>query len=200
MAAPLGYVYADPDVCHCVLVGNPKAYQAFQQLSFQKKLADEYRRTAQLQADAAFDWNLWAPGFWARRGRGGARARPAAASAMIVGLFMRHRHPRLAPSLTAGLLLAGAAFPRTAAARGFIAFHFGVPLIVGPPVYYAPPPALYYTPPATTSSTACGSRRSWRSSASTQSFYIDRLIISGIGRHSIPDTRYGLMDPERNKQ
>jgi hypothetical protein len=26
------YVYADPDVCHCVLVGDEKAYQNFEQL------------------------------------------------------------------------------------------------------------------------------------------------------------------------
>lgn len=47
--------------------------------------------------------------------------------------------------LAAGLALA-AAFPAAAAARGFVSFHFGVPLILGPPVYYAPPP-VYYAPP-----------------------------------------------------
>jgi hypothetical protein len=61
--ATAGYVYADPDVCHCVLIGASRAYQAFQQLSFQKKFADEYRQTAQLQADAVRDWRLWASCF-----------------------------------------------------------------------------------------------------------------------------------------
>jgi hypothetical protein len=61
---------------------------------------------------------------------------------MIAGLFMRRALPRMA-----GLPLAAAAFPSAAAARGFIAFHFGVPLVVGPPIYYVPPPAVYYTPP-----------------------------------------------------
>jgi hypothetical protein len=62
--ATAGYVYADPDVCHCVIVGDPNAYQAFEQLSLQKRLADEYRQAAELQADAAFNWDLWAPGVW----------------------------------------------------------------------------------------------------------------------------------------
>ena len=60
----VGYVYADPDVCHCVFVGDARAYQAFQQLAFQKRLADEYWQAAQMQADAAFDLGMWAPGFW----------------------------------------------------------------------------------------------------------------------------------------
>ena len=32
----IDYVYADPDVCHCLLVGNQKAYQAFGQLVVSK--------------------------------------------------------------------------------------------------------------------------------------------------------------------
>jgi hypothetical protein len=96
---------------------------------------------------------------------------------MIAVPFMRHSPvPNLAPSLAAGLLLAAAAFPPTAPARGFIAFHFGVPLVAGPPVYYVPPPAVYYTPPpvyyvappapvpavATTSGTSLPSKRQRR--------------------------------------
>ncbi|MEA2778548.1 MAG: hypothetical protein QOK29_92 [Rhodospirillaceae bacterium] len=33
-----------------------------------------------------------------------------------------------------------------AESRGFISLHFGVPLVVGPPVYYYPPPVYYYVP------------------------------------------------------
>ncbi len=40
-----------------------------------------------------------------------------------------------------------AAMPRAADARGFVSFHFGVPL-VGPPVYYYPPPPVVYYYPA----------------------------------------------------
>lgn len=57
------------------------------------------------------------------------------------------RHTRMALCLATGLLPA-ASFPFAAAARGFVSFGFGVPLIVGPPVYYAPPPAYYVPPPA----------------------------------------------------
>ena len=59
-----GYVYADPDVCHCIYVGDEKAFQAFQQLAFQKRLADEYLQAARMSDDARFDWNLWGPIFW----------------------------------------------------------------------------------------------------------------------------------------
>jgi hypothetical protein len=60
----MGYIYADPDVCHCVFVGDDKAYQAFAQLSLQKKLADEYREASEMAENAAFGWNMWAPGYW----------------------------------------------------------------------------------------------------------------------------------------
>lgn len=59
-----GYVYADPDICHCVFVGDAQAYQRFAQLAVQKRLADEYRETAEMEEDAAFNWDMWAPGFW----------------------------------------------------------------------------------------------------------------------------------------
>ncbi|MDB5408709.1 MAG: hypothetical protein JWL84_3621 [Rhodospirillales bacterium] len=54
---------------------------------------------------------------------------------------------KVAFRLTAWILLLAVSFPSTAAARGFVSFHFGVPLVVGPPVYYAPPPVYYVPPP-----------------------------------------------------
>lgn len=54
---------------------------------------------------------------------------------------------RVAFRLAAWFLLLAVAFPSAAAARGFVSFHFGVPLVVGPPVYYAPPPVYYVPPP-----------------------------------------------------
>jgi hypothetical protein len=59
-----GYVYADPDHCHCLYVGDTRAYQAFQQLAFQKRIADEQLRAAEMQQNAALDWGVWGPGFW----------------------------------------------------------------------------------------------------------------------------------------
>jgi hypothetical protein len=60
----VGYVYGDPDQCRCVYVGDQKAYQTFQQMAFQKRIADEQMRAAEMQQDAAFDWGMWGPGFW----------------------------------------------------------------------------------------------------------------------------------------
>ena len=53
----------------------------------------------------------------------------------------------LAAGLAAGLLILGAAYSTSAQARGFVSFHFGVPLVAGPPAYYYPPPVYYYPPP-----------------------------------------------------
>ncbi len=53
--------------------------------------------------------------------------------------------------LAAALQAMALAMPTAAAARGFVAFNFGVPLVFGPPVYYYPPPPpvyYYYVPPA----------------------------------------------------
>ena len=63
-APAVGYVYADPDHCHCLFVGDAKAYQSFQQLALQKRIADEYLQAATLNHDAAFNWGHWGPGFW----------------------------------------------------------------------------------------------------------------------------------------
>jgi hypothetical protein len=67
----------------------------------------------------------------------------------------RDRTRGLGPALylAAGLQVFAAAVPSSAHARGFISFHFGVPVAVGapvyypPPVYYYPPPVYYYPPP-----------------------------------------------------
>ena len=35
------YVYGDPNVCHCIFTGDPDDFSRFQQLAFQKRLADQ---------------------------------------------------------------------------------------------------------------------------------------------------------------
>jgi hypothetical protein len=62
--ATTGYVYADPDGCHCLYIGDEAAYQRFQRLALEKQLADEHLRAAMLEENAAFNWSLWGPGFW----------------------------------------------------------------------------------------------------------------------------------------
>jgi hypothetical protein len=56
-----------------------------------------------------------------------------------------------------GSLILSATCPTAAEARGFVSFHFGVPLVAAPanyypaPVYYYPPPVYAYQPPVYTS-------------------------------------------------
>ena len=57
----VGYVYADPQFCHCVFVGNSDAYQKFQQLAFQEHLAQEQIAAAEMANDDAFGWGDWGP-------------------------------------------------------------------------------------------------------------------------------------------
>jgi hypothetical protein len=60
------WVYTDPTVCKCLYVGTPDAYQRYQQLNVQQRIADENVEAAQL---ASTDWGIgpygWGPwGGW----------------------------------------------------------------------------------------------------------------------------------------
>lgn len=60
-----GYLYADPQYCHCVLTGDARAYQVYQQLAQQQKLAEERLEAEELAQEEAFDWGAWGPyGYW----------------------------------------------------------------------------------------------------------------------------------------
>jgi hypothetical protein len=50
------YTYADPDYCHCLYVGGPAEYSAYQRLAVEKEIAEE-------QQEAAMDWDMWGPGW-----------------------------------------------------------------------------------------------------------------------------------------
>src|SRR5580698_2151727 len=45
-ADSVGYVYADPKFCNCIFVGGPDAYQRFQKMAIDKRLADESLRAS----------------------------------------------------------------------------------------------------------------------------------------------------------
>jgi hypothetical protein len=61
----VGYVFADPQFCHCVYVGTPQAYQQFQQLAFQQHLAQEQIAASEMASSDAFGWDDWGPyPFW----------------------------------------------------------------------------------------------------------------------------------------
>ncbi len=50
------YVYADPQTCKCLYVGDEQRYQKFQELSLQKKIADEQRSAARANWEASMNW------------------------------------------------------------------------------------------------------------------------------------------------
>jgi hypothetical protein len=61
----LDYVYADPTLCHCLYAGDQKAYQAYQKLLTEQRLADERGTAAAMDQDALLDWDAWGPfGWW----------------------------------------------------------------------------------------------------------------------------------------
>ena len=58
------YVYADPETCKCLYVGDEQRYQKYQELSLQKKIADEQMSAAQTNWDASMNWGAWGPLGW----------------------------------------------------------------------------------------------------------------------------------------
>jgi hypothetical protein len=60
----LYYVYADPEFCKCLYVGNEPAYQKYQQLAIQQKLAQERLNAAAMNENAAMNWGMWGPFWW----------------------------------------------------------------------------------------------------------------------------------------
>lgn len=55
------YVYADPEWCKCMYVGNQADYDAYQRLTAQEEIAEEKEEAAAMSEDAAMDWDLWGP-------------------------------------------------------------------------------------------------------------------------------------------
>lgn len=55
------YIYADAKDCKCMYAGNEKAYQRYQKLAIQQKIADEERMAAEMDEDAPMNWGLWGP-------------------------------------------------------------------------------------------------------------------------------------------
>ncbi len=56
------YVYADP-AHYQIYVGNPSQYQQYQQLRLARNLAQDQLATAELNQQAATNWEMWGP-FW----------------------------------------------------------------------------------------------------------------------------------------
>lgn len=55
------FVYADAEECKCIYVGSEEAQQRFQALAVKQRLSDQARETAEMNQDAAMEWNAWGP-------------------------------------------------------------------------------------------------------------------------------------------
>ena len=58
------YLYADPEFCHCLYVGDEPAYQQYQKLSVEKEIAKAEENAAMMNEDAAMQWEMWGPWPW----------------------------------------------------------------------------------------------------------------------------------------
>lgn len=54
------YAYADAN-SRCLYVGDEQAYQRYQQLAAQERIAEEQRQAAEINMDAAMNWEMWGP-------------------------------------------------------------------------------------------------------------------------------------------
>src|SRR5262249_31941802 len=83
----LYYAYADAEFCKCLYVGDPAAYQKYQQLAVQQKLAQEQVNAAAMNENAAMNWGLWGP-FWGSPCHAARPPRPG-----ILAMTLVHRGP-----------------------------------------------------------------------------------------------------------
>jgi hypothetical protein len=58
------YWFADPYQCNCVFKGDAKAYQQYQNLRIQQRIAEEQEEAAALNQDAALQMNTFDPFFF----------------------------------------------------------------------------------------------------------------------------------------
>ncbi|WP_245411041.1 hypothetical protein [Microvirga flavescens] len=59
------YLYADPTICQCIYYGDQNAYQAYQQMAFQQRIADKNLIAATMMQDTGWNyWGAWGPGPW----------------------------------------------------------------------------------------------------------------------------------------
>jgi hypothetical protein len=58
------YWFADPYQCNCVFKGDGKAYQQYQNLRIQQRIAEEQEEAAALNQDAALQMNTFDPFFF----------------------------------------------------------------------------------------------------------------------------------------
>lgn len=58
------FLYADPTVCGCIYYGGQSNFEAYQQMAYTQRLANEQEMTAMMNQQAAFDYGPWGSPFF----------------------------------------------------------------------------------------------------------------------------------------
>jgi hypothetical protein len=59
------FLYADPYACGCLYIGDENAWDNYKREQIQQNIISQERMTAQMNENAAWNWNMWGPGWWA---------------------------------------------------------------------------------------------------------------------------------------
>ncbi|WP_429270149.1 hypothetical protein [Paraburkholderia sp. EB58] len=59
------FVYADPYACGCLYIGDEAAWDNYKREQLQQNFIDQQRMTAEMNENAAWNWSMWGPGWWA---------------------------------------------------------------------------------------------------------------------------------------
>ena len=59
------FVYADPYACGCLYIGDETAWDNYKREQLQQHFIDEERMNAEVNENAAWNWGMWGPGWWA---------------------------------------------------------------------------------------------------------------------------------------
>jgi hypothetical protein len=61
----LVFLYADPYACGCLYVGDQRAWDNYKREQLQQNLVTQERMNAEMNENAAWNWSMWGPGWWA---------------------------------------------------------------------------------------------------------------------------------------
>ncbi|KXV01907.1 hypothetical protein CR51_20905 [Caballeronia megalochromosomata] len=59
------FVYADPYACGCLYIGDETAWDNYKREQLQQHFIDQERMNAEMNENAAWNWSMWGPGWWA---------------------------------------------------------------------------------------------------------------------------------------
>jgi hypothetical protein len=59
------FLYADPYACGCLYIGDEQAWDNYKREQLQQKFLDQERMNAEMNENAAWNWGMWGPGWWA---------------------------------------------------------------------------------------------------------------------------------------